>query len=117
MNSKSFCKSVLKLFLSVLIASFVFQNSEAQTPQLQLDSLQHLFEKEIVDTTRINLLNEMTFVSAGFDKEKSLSTALRALELAKKNKWQKGIAQSEKYLGIVLLESGEREAARAHILA
>lgn len=88
----------------------------AQTPQKQIDSLQLQLKNERNDTLRVNILNQITRTSASIDLKKATAYAQQALSEAKKAKWIKGIATSEKYLGNVLMESGQREEALIHFV-
>ncbi len=89
----------IKIILSILIFTSTISGVHAQSAKL--DSLENLLEQHLKeDTIRVNLLNEIAYLSRRSEPEKSLSYVEEALELGNKLNFKKGKALSFKIFGL-----------------
>ncbi|WP_108424423.1 tetratricopeptide repeat-containing sensor histidine kinase [Flagellimonas amoyensis] len=106
----------MKKGVLLVIIMFAAYFVRAQSPRVTIDSLETQLQQAKNDTIQVKILNELTYTYAGIDLKKATSYAREALSLAESTKWTKGIVTSEKYLGNVLMESGQRQEALPHLI-
>jgi serine phosphatase RsbU (regulator of sigma subunit)/Tfp pilus assembly protein PilF len=88
----------IKYFLFALILCFYQFNSLAQ--KNKTDSLFLVLKTTQNDTTRINTLNTLAWELKSNNPDTAILLSTSALELAQKNKWQKGEGNSCQKLGV-----------------
>jgi len=95
-----------------LIAFLIFLGASAayaqQSPNHLLDSLTGRLKKTLVDTSRISLLNELSYEYRHADTVKGISYGQQALDLAVKLKWLKGAIDACRNLGLNTLRNFKR---------
>lgn len=103
-------KNFFTLFLCIFHSFSLFaQKSET-------DSLELLLKTELSDTIRINTLNRLAFLYRNSDVKKAFVLANQAKELAEKNNYQNGLAESLGYLGLLHYREGRHDlAVEAHL--
>ncbi len=90
----------IQIILSILIFTSIFTGLNAQ--KAKLDSLINLLDRHPQkDTIRVNRLNDIAYSLRRNDKEKGLSLAEEALELADKLNFKKGKANCLKNFGSI----------------
>lgn len=93
----------LSLFLSVAYG------------QVKTDSLLSLLKTQIHDTTRVNILNQLSAIYRNLDHTKALQYSEEGLALAKKTGSDKGIATSLTNIGLVWYRQQEYEKSREYL--
>lgn len=83
----------------------------AQTNNAELDSLLRLLPLQKEDSNHVTLLNELMYQYASNDTKKSFEYVNKAMEIAQKIKWEKGIATSARYKATLYLETGSLDKA------
>lgn len=81
----------------------------------KIDSLRNLLKKEIRDTSKVKLLNDLSYEFGVSDIPQSLKYSSEALLLSKKVMYEKGIAQSSLILGNIFMEQGSLSKAKKYI--
>ncbi|WP_114789832.1 tetratricopeptide repeat-containing sensor histidine kinase [Niabella yanshanensis] len=104
----------MRFFLTLLFICMLLHGTAQKQGREAADSMLAQLHQVKHDTDKVKLLNELTYVVAGFDQERSVEYARSALQFAEKAKWPGGIITSQKYLGIILMESGKRKEALPH---
>lgn len=94
----------LILFLSLFLASLVSQASSNL-----IDSLQTLLKTNIADTTRVNSLNALANLYIDSYPDTMLMYGEKALALANKSKWQRGIGNAHFVIGNSYYTKGDFE--------
>jgi len=89
---------LLKYFLPCLLFLISFVSFSQQ--QSKIDSLKNLLKTTIDDTTRIKTLNALAWKLKYNNPDTAIYYSKQALTLAKKAKWEKGIANSYRKLGV-----------------
>jgi len=87
-------------------------NVSVWAQQAESDSLQHLLRTQADDTSKVNTLNELSYVyyqTAVYDSE--LYYAQQALNLAQKLNWKRGMAVSLKNIGSACDDMGNNSDA------
>ncbi|MCP4272354.1 MAG: tetratricopeptide repeat protein [Gammaproteobacteria bacterium] len=98
-KTESYKMHIRQFLLSILIITSVLADSNAQNTKF--DSLVNLLGRHPEqDTVRVDLLNQIAAASMRNTPEKSLTYAKKALRLAEKLNYKKGIASSFKLHGI-----------------
>ncbi len=82
------------LLISILITTCCLTNA-----QTKVDSLLHVLKVAKHDTTKVNILNSLSLKLIRSEPDKSINYGKKALELAKKLKFKKGIASSYNNIG------------------
>ena len=91
-----------KTFLFTFIYSFlVFDCQLSFGQQSKIDSLESLLSVTHEDSTKVKILKELFRSTLRSDAVSALSYAQKALELSKQNKYDKGIADSYCYIGVI----------------
>lgn len=83
------------------VLCFMFLSVSVWAQQEELDSLQQLLHKQADDTSKVNTLNELSYVyyqTVVYDSE--LYYAQQALNLSQKLNWKRGMAVSLKILAV-----------------
>jgi signal transduction histidine kinase/DNA-binding response OmpR family regulator len=86
----SLCRKFIAVFACLIILPFCGYCGLAG--QARLDSLLQEVHRHKPDTTKINILNELSFGYAEIDQAKGLEYAIEALQLAKQLDWNEGVA-------------------------
>lgn len=98
--------------LSFVLCFMFCLNVSVWAQQAELDSLQHLLRTQADDTSKVNTLNELSYVyyqTAVYDSE--LYFAQQALNLAQKLNWKRGMAVSLKNIGSACDDMGNNSDA------
>lgn len=98
--------------LSFVLCFMFCLNVSVWAQQAELDSLQHLLRTQADDTSKVNTLNELSYVyyqTAVYDSE--LYYAQQALNLAQKLNWKRGMAVSLKNIGSACDDMGNNSDA------
>ena len=85
-------------WLFILLLAFLYANG--QDKNTQLSALKAKLQKTTVDTTKINLLNEIASSYKFSDAKAGIAYGKKALLLAQKKKWIKGMVEANVNLGI-----------------
>ena len=101
------------LFSSIFIFSFIKLFSQ---PIPKVDSLRNILKKEKQDTNTVQALYKLCFILKDDSSLVALSYGKKALELAIKIDYKKGIASSYNNLGAVYDGMGEQEKAIKYFL-
>lgn len=94
------------------VLCFMFLSVSVWAQQEELDSLQQLLHKQADDTSKVNTLNELSYVyyqTAVYDSE--LYYAQQALNLSQKLNWKRGMAVSLKNIGSACDDMGNNSDA------
>lgn len=94
------------------VLCFMFLSVSVWAQQEELDSLQQLLHKQADDTSKVNTLNELSYVyyqTAVYDSE--LYFAQQALNLSQKLNWKRGMAVSLKNIGSACDDMGNNSDA------
>jgi len=83
-RSKSF-------FFTIFLLFSVFKCGNAQNNAVKIDSLYGLYSKEHIDTSKVNLLIQLSEAYQNSNRVKGISFSREALELAERIKYYKGI--------------------------
>lgn len=103
--------SVLKIsILTLVFCLFCAAELQAQT-QDRLEDLLKKLEKADEDTAKVNLLNELAFEYAAYSQEEALKYTDQAIKLAKKLKYQQGLANTYHITGNIYFYVGNYEEA------
>lgn len=86
-------------YLLILALTTTLVNGQNNASQSEVD-LKNKLQKETVDTTKINLFNQIASIYKYSNAKEGLQYANKALLLAKKKKWKKGIGEAYENLGI-----------------
>ncbi|HSD09271.1 tetratricopeptide repeat-containing sensor histidine kinase [Flavobacterium sp.] len=92
-----FIFKINKWLLFSLLLAFSFANGQDQNA---VTILKTKLQKTTVDTTKINLLNEISSSYKYTNAKEGLQYAKQALTLAEKKQWKKGMAEANGNLGI-----------------
>lgn len=104
----------MKNFLTLFLCIFYSLNLWAQTSEK--DSLELLLKTNLSDTTRINTLNRLAFLYRNSDVKRAFTLANQAKELAERNNYENGLAESLGYLGLLYYREGRHDlAVEAHL--
>ena len=98
--------------LSFVLCFMFCLNVSVWAQQAESDSLQHLLRTQADDTSKVNTLNELSYVyyqTAVYDSE--LYYAQQALNLAQKLNWKRGMAVSLKNIGSACDDMGNNSDA------
>lgn len=76
-------------------------------PQDPIDSLKNILKNNIPDTQRVKILNQLSFRLSGNNPDVGLSYAQKALDLATKSNYERGIAKAYNSLGVVMRVKGD----------
>lgn len=95
------------LFLSLLFCVFCF----SQQNKIEIDSLTTSLKNEKVDSLKVKLLLKLEYAYRFTDYKKGLQYAQKALFIAKKNNWQRGLAICYNNIGNSYLDRDEYVAA------
>jgi len=90
-------KKLVLLFCLVLGGGGLLAESQIQA---NINSLIIQLQKAKEDTNKVIILNELGFLYKDFNPEKGITAAKKALYLAEKLNWKKGIAKSNMTIGI-----------------
>lgn len=98
--------------LSFVLCFMFCLNVSVWAQQAESDSLQHLLRTQADDTSKVNTLNELSYVyyqTAVYDSE--LYYAQQALNLSQKLNWKRGMAVSLKNIGSACDDMGNNSDA------
>ncbi len=110
MQYRNFIFFALVLFSPVLAAQ-----SSANT--MQADSLeQALTQKQLPDSQRVEVLNELAFLLRNTQVEKAAAYAYKATQLARKIGFDRGLARSLGYEGMMAYRQGKYDFAVSYHL-
>ena len=98
--------NLLIIFLLILLSTV-----SAFSQKNPVDSLISEIEKATVDTSKVQLLNQVSSMLRGRDNEKAMQYTLVAIKLSEKNNYKIGLADANKTLGILYFMTGEFEKA------
>ena len=92
---------------SVIILWFFCGYYLSAHPQDPVDSLKNILKTSIPDTLRVQVLNQLSFRLSGSNPDLGLQYAYEALELAKKNNYERGISKTYNSLGVIMRVKGD----------
>lgn len=100
-----------------LVILFYFAVCLVQAQQnISVDSLKKILDTDIKDTTRINILNQISFLLRNNSVKGSFNYALEANELSKRINYKNGLAESYGYMGLLHYREGKHDlAVEAHL--
>ena len=89
-------------FICFLIISFgmMFNSTHSFSKNNYIDSIRTLIRIEKIDTSKVNLLNELAWEFSNENPDSSIAICSNALALSKKIKWEKGVATSGGNMGV-----------------
>lgn len=90
-------KKILSLVIVLLLAN-ISSYAQKQGPEL-IDSLIHELSKAKADTIKVRYMSQISFAYSGINPDSGLIFGNRALDLAKKIKWEKGIGNAYYFRG------------------
>jgi adenylate cyclase len=90
-------KYILSLVI-VLLSANISGDAQKQGPEL-IDSLIHELPKAKADTIKVHYMSQISFAYSRINPDSGLIFGNRALELAKKIKWKKGIGHAYYFRG------------------
>lgn len=99
---------MLRCLFFVLLAFFVLPVSSVAS---QLDSLVQVANTMKEDTNKVKLLSDLCFYHRSVHSDTAMNFGLKALRLAEKLKWKKGVAQALNDIAIVHMDKNEYPAA------
>ncbi|HCA83261.1 MAG TPA: hypothetical protein DEP18_05695, partial [Flavobacteriales bacterium] len=99
---------MLRCLFFVLLAFFVLPVSSDAS---QLDSLVQVANTMKEDTNKVKLLSDLCFYHRSVHSDTAMNFGLKALRLAEKLKWKKGVAQALNDIAIVHMDKNEYPAA------
>ncbi|PKB15627.1 tetratricopeptide repeat-containing sensor histidine kinase [Flavobacterium sp. 5] len=97
-SMRNICKINRWLFTMILLA-FASVNGQDKNPQ-SVTVLKLKLQKATVDTIKINTLNELASTYKYSEAKEGLQYGNKALALAEKKQWNKGMAEANENLGI-----------------
>jgi tetratricopeptide (TPR) repeat protein len=100
-------------FLLVIFLSSVCLNLQAQD-KIMLDSLQKVVSKKKGDTTEVRALNKLCLLLHRSDLDSALKCANRAMELAKKINYERGLSGCYLTLGTCYKDQGKLKEALSY---
>jgi tetratricopeptide (TPR) repeat protein len=100
-----------KLSHFLLLLSLHLGSHTSSGQHTKADSLYQLLKTNLLDTSRINTLNELGWSFRYKLPDTSVILGLQALQLAEKQKWDKGIASSLRNLGVYSSNKGNYSEA------
>ena len=102
-----------KINLITFLLTILFLNSLAESSEKKsiTDSLLLKLSQASEDTTKVNLLDDLSFNYQFSDPDEGLKMAAEALALSEKLNWKNGIANSNKLLGIHHFRKSEFDQA------
>jgi signal transduction histidine kinase/Tfp pilus assembly protein PilF len=103
-------RKIYLLFLLVPVFSF----GQKKEGQKYVDSLLLELPKMKQDTSKVNVLNEIMLFYGGSKPSSGIVYGQKALSLAKKIKWQEGIAITSNYLGRVYFQKLDYKKSLFH---
>jgi len=92
---------------SVIILWFFCGYYLSAHPQDPVDSLKNILKTSIPDTLRVQVLNQLSFRLSGSNPDLGLKYAYKALELATKSNYERGISKAYNNLGIIMRIKGD----------
>lgn len=101
----------MRYLVTICLFIFCCHKLTAQNNNAVLDSLLRLLPTQKEDSNHVNLLNELMYQYASNDTKKSFEYVNKAMEIAQKIKWEKGIATSARYKATLYLETGSLDKA------
>lgn len=101
---------------SFILLALLFSQSEISFAQNQVDSLQKELKNNHLDTSKVNLYNELAFQMSIQNIDSALIYAEKGLELAQKNDFKKGVFINYENTGIIYIEKGEADKAMEYFL-
>jgi len=101
----------LKISLIFFLSIFLY----SAYGQQQTDSLLSILKTNINDTTRVNILNQLSVLYRNLDYTKALQYSEEGLALAKKIRFDKGKASSLTNIGLVYYRQQEYEKAKEYL--
>lgn len=90
-------KKILSLVIVLLLAN-ISSYAQKQGPEL-IDSLIHELSKAKADTIKVQYMSQISFAYSNINPDSGLIFGNRALDLAKKIKWEKGIGNAYYFRG------------------
>lgn len=90
-------KKILSLVIVLLLAN-ISSYAQKQGPEL-IDSLIHELSKAKADTIKVQYMSQISFAYSPINPDSGLIFGNRALDLAKKIKWEKGIGNAYYFRG------------------
>ncbi|RLD53018.1 MAG: hypothetical protein DRI97_13900 [Bacteroidetes bacterium] len=90
----------LRSLRSVLILVVLFISFQASAQKSQIDSLKTIFKETREDTSKVNILNEIAALAYSSDPDEAIAFGTEAKDLAKKIKYQRGLATAYKNIGL-----------------
>jgi len=102
------CK--FKVYLSFLLI-VILSNNTAISQNKIVDSLITELSKAKHDTSKVNILNQLSLKIVGTDVEKAAEYSNQAIELSKKNTFNQGLALAYKNSGIISYYGGDLKKA------
>src|SRR5665213_251534 len=103
-------KCTVIIFLCLLQTGLFAQKNA----QARIDSLLHELPALKEDTLLVKTLLQIAQTYLQVDPRKGIAYAERGLAMAEKMKWKRGIANLQNALGLIIGDTGNDEAARAH---
>ncbi|MFN0032456.1 MAG: adenylate/guanylate cyclase domain-containing protein [Flavobacteriales bacterium] len=97
------------LYILVLLVAINLNGQQPTTPVI--DSLRHEMAKANHDTTRINYLSTIVFEMAYEDADEAIRIGHEGYRLAKKIKWEKGIAMMANQISVAHYMSSNYDSA------
>lgn len=91
-------KYFLRLISLLFLCGVLFNSVQAQNQQ-KIDSLLNVLKTAKEDTNKVNRLNAIGWELMNINPDTSILLSTQALQLAEKNQWKKGIANSYNQLG------------------
>ena len=104
----------MRQILFVFLLLFLTVSTAQTGREKQIDSLESALKSAEHDTTRINILNEMTRAYGSVDSLKCFESGFKALELSKRINYLKGMAKSNINIAGGYLDYYDIENAKKH---
>lgn len=126
-----FCKNILITFIStmflllkqsdspmkniILFVCFIFFSYALSAQnQVRIDSLMTELNKLKNDTSKVNVLNDLTFEYHNFQPNKAIEYAQMAMELSQEIQFDRGLAKGLRYTGMAYLNKQDYIKAKKH---
>ena len=106
-------KYFLRLISLLFLCGVLFNSVQAQNQQ-KIDSLLNVLKTAKEDTNKVNHLNAIGWELMNINPDTSILLSTQALQIAEKNQWKKGIANSYNQLGWFNFLKGEFSFALEH---
>ena len=106
-----FCIPCISLFPYFLTSSYAQQTNESTQPSTRIDSIKNLIERSAADTSRVNLMIDLSYELTRSNPEEAIHIAQEGYALAQKLNSTEGMATCEANIALAYYSKGDYKKA------